>query len=169
MGRILRRLTTKLFARFPSLTDRWLAKHPVERVRDVPWTPFDVPLEEARLGLLTSGGVHLDDQLPFDTRDADGDPGWRILPVDTPDERLVISHETYDTTAALLDHDVVYPLRRARELVAAGRLGSLCDEHVGMMGHIQGRHLEPLVERSAPAIAQHFVAQRADLVLLVPA
>ncbi|MCB9898796.1 MAG: hypothetical protein H6825_12395 [Planctomycetes bacterium] len=165
----LRKLVTKLYARFPSLTRWWLRRHPIETTRSVPFAPFTLPLARARLGLVTSGGVYVEGQLPFDTADPDGDPGWRPLPVDVPEERLAIAHETYDTTAALLDRNVVYPVARARELVAAGRLGALCDEHVGLMGHIDGRHLAALVERTAPAVAQHFVRQRADLVLLVPA
>ena len=73
------------------------------------------------------------------------------------------------TTAALLDPNVIFPVDRARELVEAGRLGGLVDEHVGLNGHIDGKHVTALVERSAPVIAAHFRDQRADIVLLAPA
>lgn len=169
MKRLLRRATTKLFTRFPSLVDRWLARNPIDVVRDVPFARLDKPLSECRLGIVTTGGVYVDGQLPYDLSDADGDPGWRPLPTSTPRERLRIAHDSYDTTAALLDPNVVHPVDRARQLVEAGRLGGLVDEHVGLNGHIDGAPLTALVERTAPVIAAHFRDQRADIVLLAPA
>jgi D-proline reductase (dithiol) PrdB len=167
--RLARRLVTRLHALFPALSDRWLARHPVARSADVPWAPVPLPLARARLGFVTTAGVHGTAQPPFDMSDPDGDPGWRTLPADAPPDALTITHDSYDTRAARRDLEVVYPLRRLLELVAAGRLGSLTARHAGLMGHVDGAHVETLVRRTAPEVAALFRDERADIVLLAPA
>jgi len=167
--RTWRRLTTALFARFPSLVDRWLERHPVERSTDVPWTAFEGEVARARVGLVTTAGVHLRDQRPFDMEDSDGDPSWRRLPSDAPEDALAVTHDYYDTRSARRDVNVVYPGARLHELARAGRVGAVAHTHAGLMGHVDGPHLATLVERTAPRVARSFVDQRADIVLLAPA
>lgn len=169
MKRLLRRLATAAFARFPGLTERWLDRNPMDVADDVPWTPFHGTLGGARLGLVTTAGVHGADQPAFDMLDPDGDASWRVLDANPPRGTFEITHESYDTRAARQDLDVVFPLRRATELVTAGRLGGLTAKHAGLMGHIDGPLLERLTSETAPAIAQLFRDQRADIVLLAPA
>jgi D-proline reductase (dithiol) PrdB len=168
-GRMARRLATVLHRLFPALSDRWLARHPVARSVDVPWAPVGMPTSRARLGLVTTAGVHLAGQPAFDMRDPEGDPGWRALPSDPSPDAFAITHDYYDTRAARRDLDVVFPVRRLRELVAAGRLGALTARHAGLMGHVDGAHLVTLVERTAPDVAALFRDERADIVLLAPA
>ena len=167
--RLARRVATALFKRFPSLTERWLARNPVAREDDVPWTPLGRPVASCRVALVTTAGVHTADQRPFDMEDSDGDPGWRPLPGDTPPDGWRITHDYYDTAPARRDLDVVFPLRRLRELAAAGRIGGLVDVHAGLMGHVDGRHVATLRDETAPEVARHLRDQRADLVLLAPA
>jgi len=169
MKRLLRRLATAAFARFPGLTERWLDRNPMAVADDVPWTPFTGTLAGARLGLVTTAGVHGTDQPAFDTGDPDGDAGWRVLDGSLQPGAFTITHDYYDTTSARADLDVVFPLRRARELVRAGRLGGLTEQHAGLMGHVDGPLLETLTSETAPAIAEMFRDQRADIVLLAPA
>jgi D-proline reductase (dithiol) PrdB len=119
--------------------------------------------------VVTTAGLHLRQQPAFDMSDPDGDPGWRVLPTDTPSDAYTITHDYYDTRAARRDLEVVFPLQRLRELVAAGRLGALTSGQAGLMGHVDGRHLETLLRETAPALAAFFRDQRADIVLLAPA
>ena len=49
--------------------------------------------------------AHGADQPPFDVRDPDGDPGWRVLDGGTPAGRLRITHAFYDRRPALLTTD----------------------------------------------------------------
>lgn len=167
--RPLRRLVTRLYTRFPWLVDRWLARHPIERPDDVPFTPWRGRLPQARVALVTTAGVHLAADAPFDLTDADGDASIRLLPAEAPPDAFRISHDSYDTTDALADLEVVAPLAALRALRDAGWIGSLVAQHVGLMGHIDGPHLPELVERSAPAVARSLAAQGADVVLLAPA
>ena len=96
---------------------------------EVPFTPLEVPLGRARLGLITTAA-------PFQPEAGDQGPGapynagakfYQVYsaPTDSvPDLR--ISHVGYDrrhTTAA--DINTYLPLSRLREAVTAGRIGSL--------------------------------------------
>jgi D-proline reductase (dithiol) PrdB len=49
-------------------------------------------LRRAALPLVTTGGVQLTPQPPFDMIDPDGDPSFREVPVDTRRELLRITH-----------------------------------------------------------------------------
>ncbi|MBU2548945.1 MAG: hypothetical protein KKB20_11065, partial [Proteobacteria bacterium] len=55
--------------------------------QDSPWTPFEKPMKQARIALVSSGGVFRDDQEPFDPW-AVNDLSFREIPKDTPFERL---------------------------------------------------------------------------------
>ncbi len=166
---LLRTLAARLFAAFPWLTKRWLAAHPQAVEADVPWTPLRRPLAECTLVVITTGGVHLADQAPFDMTDPDGDPSFRVLLEDAPATSLRITHDYYDTRDARRDLNLVYPVERLRELVAAGRLAGLARAHVGLMGHVDGPHVATLRARTAPAVAELVRGLPADVALLVPA
>lgn len=86
-----------------------------------PWTPLPVPLAEARLALIGTGGVYLrDEQDPFDT---DGDASFRVIPRGTPHGRIGVAHTHYDTAGALRDVNVIFPYQRLKELEDRGRIG----------------------------------------------
>jgi D-proline reductase (dithiol) PrdB len=169
VGRRTRRFLTRLHALFPALTRRWLERHPIAVSREVPMAALRVPLERARLGLVTTAGVHLEGQTPFDMHDPDGDPSLRWLPADAPTSSLTITHDHYDSRDARRDLAVVYPVARVCELIAAGRLGAQAERHAGLMGHVDGPHLATLEHETAPAIAEEFRRQHVDIVLLAPA
>ena len=83
----------------------------------IPFTPLAKPLSECRMALLSTAGVHLDDQPAFNTATVEGDHGHRIIPDDVDLSRLVFSHTHYDTSSAEQDPNVVMPIDRLHELV----------------------------------------------------
>lgn len=138
-------------------------------VPDFEWLDFDrpsprhllrVPLAEARVGLVTTAGVHLPTQRPMG-------PGGRarLVPVDADD--IVLSHEGYDVERAGEDPEVVYPVRTLRTLAEAGFIGSLAPTAISTMGYCpDGRHV---LERSVPPMIERLRSEEVDLALLVPA
>jgi D-proline reductase (dithiol) PrdB len=92
-----------------------------------------------------------------------------VIPADAPRAALTITHRYYDHRAADRDLNVVLPLDRLRELAAEGRVGGLAPRAYGFMGHVDGRHVSTLIERTAPEVAQHLAADGADAVVLTPA
>jgi D-proline reductase (dithiol) PrdB len=167
-GRLKNRILARIFTAFPALAASWgrqLAMHTGE----VPWTAAEKPLSKAVLALVTTGGVHLRTQLPFDMSDPNGDPTYREIPTATPREQLVITHDYYDHRDAERDLELVFPVQSLRELAERSALGGLHPIAYGLMGHIDGPHLATLQERTAPEIARKLAAAGVDYALLVPA
>ena len=135
----------------------------------MPWAPVTKPVRESVIALVTTAGVHLDSDPPFDMNDPEGDPSMREIPSDVDPRRLTITHKYYDHSAADRDINVVLPIDRLRELVADGRVGGLAPRMYSFMGHIDGRHLTTLIEETAPTLARRLRADGADAVFLTPA
>lgn len=157
----------QLFTRVPALAQRWGRRFDAVAGDDVPWAPLQKPLHTCRLALVTTGGVHLRTQPPFDMNDSRGDPSFRAIPTDTPAEQLMITHDYYDHRDAARDLNILFPLALARELVERGVLGSLGTAY-SFMGHIEPPHVTTLLLQTAPEVAQRLRQDRVDAVLLTP-
>ena len=141
------------------------------RYRQVDWSPgarLAKPINTAKLALITSAGLHLPTQPPFDESVRGGDFSFRELPSDTDIQSLLIAHRSsaFDRAGALEDGNLVFPLDRLRELVKSRELGSLNRRHFSFMGSISapGR----LTAQTAPAVASEFHRDNVDAVFLVP-
>lgn len=168
VSRLKNRLLAKVFTTFPSLAERW-GKRLEFHGGEIPWSEPRKPLHEAVVALVTTGGVHLTTQEPFDMTDPDGDPTFREVPVDALRSSLAITHDYYDHRDAERDVNLVLPLDRLGEMVAAGVLGGLHGVAYSFMGHIGGPHLETLQKESAPEVARKLADAKVDYALLVPA
>jgi D-proline reductase (dithiol) PrdB len=118
-------------------------------------------LRETMFALVTTAGVHLRDQQPYDLA---GDNTWRLIPGDVRADQLMVTHRHYDHRHADVDINCVFPIDRLRELAAEGTIGGVGDRHLGFMGYTQ--HLRDLYERAAPEMAKLIERSQADAVLL---
>jgi D-proline reductase (dithiol) PrdB len=162
------RLLARLFTAIPSLASRW-GKRLAMDAGEIPWAVPRKPLKDAVLALVTTGGVHLQTDPPFNMADPNGDPSFREIPAETAPDALVVTHDYYDHRDADKDLNLVFPMERARELVAAGALRAVHSPAYGLMGHIDGPHLPVLQDKTAPEIARRLAEARVDYALLVPA
>jgi D-proline reductase (dithiol) PrdB len=162
------RLVGALYSRIPFLARGWGKRFDALQFDDVPFAPMQVALNRARLALITTGGVHLIDQPPFDMADPRGDATFRIIPATTPRERITITHDYYDHSDAEQDLNILFPLDMLRKLVQVGCVGSLATSY-GFMGHIEPPHVETLIHQTAPQVAGMLKQERVDAVLLTPA
>jgi D-proline reductase (dithiol) PrdB len=166
--RLKNRAIAKLIIVFPSLGKRLVdAFHPWES-EDIPWTAVSTPLAEATVAVVTTAGVHHRDQKPFDMKDPNGDPSFRVIDSAKPASSLMITHDYYDHADADRDINIVFPLARLREMVAEGAIGGLAERHYSFMGHIDGPHISTLVEETGPQVARAIVEDGADIVLFTP-
>lgn len=162
-------LLVQLFKRLPRLRRWWARRHRFVENADIPWTPLTKPVRESTIALVTTAGVHLTGQPPFDMDDPDGDPTFREIPLDAPRATWTITHKYYDHSAADQDLNVVLPIDRLRELADERRIGGIGPFAYGFMGHIDGPHLRTLIETTAPAVARRLKADGAEAVVLTPA
>ncbi|HEX2152503.1 MAG TPA: glycine/sarcosine/betaine reductase selenoprotein B family protein [Acidimicrobiia bacterium] len=153
--------------------DQWVefiaANHQGSNPREVEhqqFSPLAKPLSEARVALVSSAGVHLDDQPPFHVETVAGDPSYRLIPDGVDLRRLRFTHTHYDTASAERDPNVVFPLDRLHEAVADGRVGSASPVHVGMMGF--NPDPRPIADQTAPALAGVLGDAEVDVAVMVP-
>lgn len=168
--RLRNRALAHLATRFPALAQKFVDAYQArESSGAIPWTQPIKPLNNAKLALVTTSGIHHNDQLPFDMSDTNGDPSYRELNGDRIFDDFKITHDYYDHSDARKDPNIILPLDRVRELVNEGIVGSLAQSHYAFMGHIDGPHISTLIKKTAREIAQKLKDDRVDLVLLTPA
>jgi D-proline reductase (dithiol) PrdB len=169
LDRLRNRVAVQLFRRLPWLREAWARGRRFVESGAVPWTPMTRPVRECVVALVTTAGVHLRADPPFDMADGDGDPSFRVIPVAAPRAEVTITHKYYDHSAADRDLNVVLPIDRLHELVAEGHVGGVAPRAYAFMGHIDGRHLRTLMETTGPEVARRLRADGADAVVLTPA
>ena len=137
----------------------------------IPFTPLRRPLSECTVALVSTAGIALNEDKPFDQEGERrnpwwGDPTFRTIPVGTSERDVRIYHLHIDPRFGQDDLDVVLPMRRLSELVDEGMVGRVAPTHYSIMGYI----LEPteLVEKTAPAIAEYMRDEAVDAAALVP-
>jgi len=146
---------------------------PVQREEPVPWTTLAKPLNRCRFALVTTAGIYVPGrEPPFDTEREErepmwGDPSYRTIPRDTPQEEIGASHLHINNRDLLADVNIVLPLDRFRELEEAGGIGSLAPTHYSFMG-FQLNTME-WRERYAPEVAERLRQEEVDAVFLTPA
>ena len=121
------------------------------------------PLEECRVALVTTGGVHLPEQPRFDIDDPLGDCSYREIPADAAE--LTWTHAYYRPDEGA-DLDVVFPLWTMRGLAVEGVVGELNRRHFAFMGAIHDPG--PLIEETAPEVATKLADDGVDAALLTP-
>jgi D-proline reductase (dithiol) PrdB len=149
------------------------ANIPAEPAYDgIPWTPLAKPLAQCRVALLSTAGLSMKGDAPFDMElerrnPMRGDPSWRALPATATAAGIEANHLHIDTGYILRDLNVALPVDRLRELAEQGVIGSVADTHYSIMGY-QGNDSSELVHKSAPAIARSMANEEVDLALLAP-
>ena len=163
------RAIAKIFTRFPALMEWWGKSHDFVINVDTPWVPLRKDPKDSRIALVTTAGVHLRSQPPYDMEDKEGDPTFRDIPAETRIDDLMITHNYYDHQDADQDINVVLPMERLRELEAEGAIGGIAPRHFSFMGHIIGRHIDTLVNRTGPEVARMLKTDGVEAVFLIPA
>lgn len=139
---------------------------------EIPWTPLAKPLAECRVALLSTAGLSMNGDEPFDMEyerqnPTRGDSSWRRLPGRARTGDVAANHLHIDTGYIDRDLNVALPLERLAELAEQGVVGDVAPSHYSVMG-FQGNDPSGLVDESAPAIAGAMRDERVDIALLAP-
>ena len=169
-SRIKNQLIAKVITRFPSLAERFItAYEPWESGEQTPWTPVGKPLQDCRLAIVTTSGLHHSDQQPFDMQDSEGDPSFRVIETARIVSDYRITHDYYDHSDAEKDINIIFPVERLDELRQEGVIGELAERNYSFMGHIDGHHIATLIGKSARQVIENLRQDAVDAVLLTPA
>jgi len=131
-------------------------------------TPLQKSLANCMIALVTTAGLSLAEQPPFNTHYKMGDSSFREFPGDVSPQLLEMNHRSwsFDQTGILQDRNLVLPLDRLREMHARGEIGAIAPHHYSFMGSIVGP--SKLIKVSAPEVARRLVGDGVDVVLLTP-
>jgi D-proline reductase (dithiol) PrdB len=147
----------------------WIA---LETPRAIPWTPMEKFLQQSTIAMVTSAGIALKTDRPFDQEGERKNPWWgdpthRLIPRETRTQDIKVYHLHVDPFFAEQDLNCLLPLSRLIELESEGAIGRCASTHYSVMGYI----LQPteFLELTAPAIVKHLKAEKVDVVLLFPA
>jgi len=131
-----------------------------------PFAPLRKPLPECVVALLTTCGVHLPTQAPFDMDERRGDPSYRAFEWQDIRKGYVVSHSHFNEENIMQDINVAIPGDRIAELVAQGIVAALHPTIYSFMGYIP--IVAPLVRTYAPEVARRLKEEGADIALLTP-
>ncbi len=131
-------------------------------------TPLRKPLKNCRVALVTTAGLSLPGQPPFDISIKNGDTSFRELPADTVTQTIEMHQRSwaFDHTGVLKDQNLAFPLDRLRELQQRGEIGEIAPHHYSFMGSIVSP--SKLIKETAPEVARRLKADAVDVVLLTP-
>ena len=132
---------------------------------NTPVTPLTTPLNDCKLALLTTGGLHLKTDPPFNTSHKEGDCSYRMLPGDMQHKDILVSHQSYDHTFINEDINCVFPIDRMREYVKKGTIKSLSEEHYSFMGHL---YVTDTLLENARKVGKRLKKLGVDIAFLTP-
>ena len=138
----------------------------------IPWTPLGKPVTEATFALMTSAGISMKNDLPFDMERERreptwGDPSHREIRRDATGDHVDVNHLHVKTNYIHEDINVMLPLQRFAEFEEEGIIGRLAPTSYSFYGF----QLNPqvLLEETLPKVASRMSGEGVDAVLLTPA
>jgi D-proline reductase (dithiol) PrdB len=138
----------------------------------IPWTPMSNPLNQATIALVTSAGISLKSDPPFDMEREKREPLWgdrsfRMIPRGTTENDIEVNHLHINTTYIKRDINVMLPLVRMAELEKEKIIGRLASTAYSFYG-FQWQNTEFLSKAIEP-ISKKMKLEEVEAVLLTPA
>lgn len=138
----------------------------------IPWTPLSKPLKEVSMSIVTSAGISLKSDPPFDMERERreplwGDPTYRFLPKGTTEKDIQVHHLHIKTNYILEDMNVMFPLGRMAEFEEEGIIGRLAPTSYSFYGfQWEG---DDFLKTAIEPMAGNMKDEGVEAVLLTPA
>jgi D-proline reductase (dithiol) PrdB len=138
----------------------------------IPWTPMDKPLTQTTIALVTSAGISLKTDPPFDMerekREAIwGDRSYRAIPRGTTEKDIDVNHLHINTNYIRQDINIILPLARMAEFEREKIIGRLAPTSYSFYG-FQWQSTDFLNEAIEP-ISERMKLEGVEAVLMTPA
>jgi D-proline reductase (dithiol) PrdB len=137
----------------------------------VPWTSFTRPLQEATVALVSTAGISMKSDAPFDAHGERqnpwwGDPSYRVIPRTATARDVVAGHLHIDTRYIAEDLNVALPLERFNEMERSGEIGRAASSHYSFMGYL----LDPteFLASTVPAMIERMRTEGVDVAVFIP-
>jgi D-proline reductase (dithiol) PrdB len=138
----------------------------------IPWKSLTKPLAQTTVALITSAGISLKSDPPFDMEREKREPFWgdrsyRRIPRGTTEKDINVNHLHINTKYILQDINVMLPLARMAEFEEEGIIGHLAPNYYSFYGF----QLESndFVHEAIEPISRQMRMERVEAVLLTPA
>jgi D-proline reductase (dithiol) PrdB len=138
----------------------------------IPWTPMSKPLSQTTIALVTSAGISLKSDPPFDMEREKREPIWgdrsfRTIPRETTEKDIEVNHLHINTAYVKQDINVMLPLARMAEFEQERVIGRLAPTAYSFYG-FQWQNTDFLKEAIEP-ISKKMKVEGVGAVLLTPA
>jgi D-proline reductase (dithiol) PrdB len=138
----------------------------------IPWTPMKKPLNQTTIALVTSGGISLKTDPPFDMEREKkeaiwGDRSYRAMPRWTTEKDIEVKHLHINTNYIKQDINVILPLARMAEFEQEKIIGRLAPTAYSFYG-FQWQNTDFLKEAIEP-ISKRMKSEGVEAVLMTPA
>jgi len=138
----------------------------------IPWTPLQKPINKTTFALMTSAGISMKTDPPFDVEREKREPAWgdptarKITSTAGPAD-IDVNHLHINTDYIKQDINVILPLKRFREFEEEGLIGRLAATSYSYYGF----QLDPkeLLAQTMPGVVSSMQAEGVEAVLLTPA
>ena len=138
---------------------------------EIPWTPLDKSIRETTFTLMTSAGISMKSDPPFDMeREKNeptwGDPSYREIPKTATENDIKVNHLHVNTAYINQDLNVILPLARFQEFEQEGFIGKLAPTCYSYYGY----QTDPtvLLSETMPQVAERMRQENVEAVLLTP-
>jgi D-proline reductase (dithiol) PrdB len=138
----------------------------------IPWTSLKKPVSKTTFSLMTSAGIHLNSDPPFDMEREKREPTWgdptcREIPSYATETDIDVNHLHINTSYIKQDLNVMLPLKRFREFEEEGIIGRLAPTCYSYYG-FQSNAAE-LLDNAMPKVVAKMSEEGVEAVLLTPA
>lgn len=138
----------------------------------IPWTPMANPLNQTTIALVTSAGISLKTDRPFDMEREKREPLWgdrsyREIPRGSIENDIDVNHLHINTNYIKQDINVMFPLARMAEFEKEKIIGRLAPTSYSFYG-FQWKSTDFLKEAIEP-ISTRMKIERVEAVLMTPA
>jgi D-proline reductase (dithiol) PrdB len=138
----------------------------------IPWTPMAKPLNQTTIALVTSAGISLKTDPPFDMEREKREPLWgdrsyREIPRGTTEKDIEVNHLHINTNYIKQDINVILPLARMAEFEKEKIIGHLAPTSYSFYG-FQWKSTDYLKGAIEP-ISMRMKIERVEAVLMTPA
>jgi len=138
---------------------------------EIPWTPLEKPVSDTVFSLMTSAGINMKSDPPFDMEREKrepmwGDPSYRRIPREAWQADIDVNHLHVNTDYIKQDINVALPIGRLQEFETEGVIGALAPTSYSYYGY----QLDPdvLLNETMPRVIADMKTEGVEAVLLTP-